>query len=296
MTDTEILPIRAALAANPRPPDLASRRKRLDGLSALYPMPPDAKLESVQANGVAAEWTSTPAADPGRVILYLHGGGYVSGSIESHRQLVIEAGRQAKARTLALNYRLAPENHFPAALEDALAGYRFLVSGGFDPAKIAIAGDSAGGGLAIALLLSLRDAGERLPACAWCISPWVDLTMSGESMTAKAAIDPMIQKDYLQEIGNAYLRGADPRNPLASPLYARLENLPPLLIQVGTAETLLDDAVRLAGRAGEADLHVMLETYPDMIHVWHLFYPQLSAGRQALASAGNFIRAHTEQV
>lgn len=293
MHDPEILAIREALAANPRPPDLASRRKRLDGLSALYPLPADAEVEATHVNGVPAEWTRTPAAEAGRVILYLHGGGYVSGSIESHRQLVIEAGRQAGARTLAVDYRRAPENHFPAALQDCLAGYRFLLSGGFDPGRIAIAGDSAGGGLTIACLTSLRDAGEPLPGCAWCISPWVDLTMSGESMASKAATDPMIQKDYLQEIGGAYLGGADPRNPLASPLYADLANLPPLLIQVGTAETLLDDAVRLAGRAGDADLCATLETYPDMIHVWHLFHPQLTAGRRALASAGAFIRAWT---
>ncbi len=292
MADPEILAIRRAIAANPRPPDLASRRTRLDGLSALYPLPADASLEPVRANGVPAEWTTTPQADPARVLLYLHGGGYVSGSILSHRQLVIEAGRQAAARTLALDYRLAPENHFPAALHDVLAGYRFLLSSGFDRARIVIAGDSAGGGLTIAALVSLRDAGEPLPACAWCISPWVDLTQSGESMQTKAAADPIIQKDYLEDISRAYLHRTNPHNPLASPLYANLENLPPLLIQVGTAEGLLDDAVRLADRAAQADLRVTLETWPDMIHVWHLWYPQLSAGRRALASAGSFIRTH----
>lgn len=165
----------------------------------------------MNANGVPAEWTSTPVADPTWVILYLHGGGYVSGSIDSHRQLVIEAGRQAGARTLALHYRRAPENHFPAAAEDCLAGYRFLLSSGFRPSRITIAGDSAGGGLTMATLMSLRDAGEELPACAWCISPWVDLTMSSETMTSKASVDPMIQKDYLEEIADAYLHGADPR-------------------------------------------------------------------------------------
>lgn len=293
MRDPEIQAIRQALAANPRPPDLASRRARLDGLSALYPLPADARIEPADASGVPAEWTRTPAADPARAILYFHGGGYVSGSIASHRQLVIEAGRQAGAVTLALDYRRAPESRFPAAVEDCLAGYRFLLSRGFDPARIAIAGDSAGGGLTMAVLLSLRDAGEKLPACAWCISPWVDLTMSGGSMASKAAVDPMIQKDYLQDIGAAYLHGADPRTPLASPLYADLVDLPPLLIQVGTAETLLDDAVRLAERAAAGDAAVTLETYPEMIHVWHLFHPQLAAGRRALASAGGFIRAWT---
>ena len=293
MHDPEIAAIREALAANPRPPDLASRRKRLDGLSSIYPLPTDARIEAANANGVPAESTSTPAADPSRVILFFHGGGYVSGSIDSHRQLVIEAGRQAGARTLALNYRRAPENPFPAAVEDCLSGYRFLLLSGFRPDHIVIAGDSAGGGLTVATMMYLRDAGEALPACGWCISPWVDLTISGETITSKAPIDPMIQRDYLQEIASAYLHGTDPKNPLASPLFGNLENLPPLMIQVGTAETLLSDATCLAARAGEADLRVTLETCPDMIHVWHLFYPQLSAGRRALASAGAFIRSHT---
>lgn len=292
MPDPEILAIREAIAANPRPPDLASRRQRLDGLGSLYPRPADTRVEATQINGISAEWTSTPDADPGRVILYLHGGGYVSGSIESHRLLVIEAGRQAAARTLAINYRLAPEHPFPAALEDALAAYRSLLSSGVDPTRIAIAGDSAGGGLTIATLVSVRDAGDPLPACGWVISPWVDMEAIGQSMTSKAATDPMIQKEYIQELAGAYLHGADPRHPLAAPLYADLRNLAPLLIQVGSAETLLDDSVRLTGRAGQADVRVTLEIWPEMIHAWHLFHPQLAAGRRALASAGGFIRAH----
>ena len=293
MTDTEIAAVRAMLAANPRPPDLATRRKRLDGLSALYELPADVRITAEDANGVAAEWTDTPAADRSRVILFLHGGGYVSGSILSHRQMVAEAGRQAGSRTLALNYRLAPEHPFPAAVDDALAGYRFLLSQGYQPNHIAIAGDSAGGGITLAALVSLRDAGEPLPACAWCVSPWVDLECLGASMNTKAATDPMIQKPYLQEIAAAYLHGADPRAPTAAPLYARLDGLPPLLIQVGSAETLLDDSIRIAGAAGAADVRVTLEVWPDMIHVWHLFYPQLTAGRQALASVGRFIQSHT---
>jgi acetyl esterase/lipase len=227
------------------------------------------------------------------VILFLHGGAFAAGSHVSHRQMVIEAGRQAGARTLALSYRLAPENPFPAALDDALAGYRFLLAQGVDPRRIAVAGDSAGGGLTMALLVSLRDAGQKLPACAWCISPWVDLENRGETMTTKAAEDPMIQKPYLDDLAAAYLHGADPRQPLASPLHARLQGLPPLLIQVGSAETLLDDSVRLTARAGAADVRVTLEVWPEMIHVWHLFHPQLTAGRRALASAGAFIRAQT---
>ena len=291
MADPEIAAIRAALAANPRPPGLEDRRKRLDELASHHPLGADVRIESADAGGVAAEWSSTPHADPDRVILFLHGGGYVSGSLVSHRAMIAEAGRLSGARTFALAYRLAPEHPFPAAFEDTMAGYRFLLSEGFDPRRIAIAGDSAGGGLTIAALASIRDAGLPLPACGWCISPWVDLAGTGDSLDSKADADPMIQRDYLQELATAYLHGADPLSPTASPLYADLRGLPPLLIQVGSAETLLDDSVRLARRAGAEDVWVRLEVWPEMIHVWHLFYPQLAAGRRALASAGAFLRA-----
>jgi monoterpene epsilon-lactone hydrolase len=291
MADAEIDVIRRLLAAHPRPTDLAERRKRLDALGAQYPLPPDVRVEPVDANGVTAEWTATPEADPTRVILFLHGGGYISGSITSHRHMIAQAGREARARTLALGYRLAPEHPFPAALDDALAGYRFLLAQSFAPQRIAIAGESAGGGRAVATLVSLRDADEPLPACAWLSSPWVDLTMTGSSMATKAAVDPLIGKDYLTELARAYLNGTDPLNPLASPLYADLHGLPPLLIQVGSAETLLDDAVRLAGVAGTADVRVRLEVWPDMIHAWTLFYQQVAAGRRALAGVSAFIGA-----
>ena len=291
MTDTEIDAIRRMLAARPRPADLAERRRRLDGLGAQYPLPADVRVEPVAANGVAAEWTTTPAADPTRVLLFLHGGGYVSGSLLSHRHMVAQAGREAGARTLALGYRLAPEHPFPAALEDAVAGYRFLLSGGFAPRRIALAGESAGGGLAVAALARLRDVGDPLPACAWLSSPWVDLENAGGTMATKAAVDPLISKPYLAELAGLYLHGADPRTPSASPLRADLRGLPAMLIQAGSAETLLDDAVRLAGAAGAADLRVTLQVWPDMIHAWHLFYPQLAAGRRALAEVGAFVRA-----
>jgi epsilon-lactone hydrolase len=296
MADAEIDAIRRMLATRPRPADLAERRLRLDGLGAQYALPGDVRVEPVQANGVAAEWTAAPGADPERVILFLHGGGYVSGSLRSHRHMIAQAGREAGARTLALDYRLAPEHPFPAALDDALAGYRFLLSEGFAPRRIALAGESAGGGLAVAALVRLRDAGEPLPACAWLSSPWVDLENSGGTMETKAAVDPLISKQYLAELAGMYLHGADPRAPLASPLYADLRGLPPLLIQAGSAETLLDDAVRLAGAAGAADLRVTLQVWPDMIHAWHLFHPQLDAGRRALAEVGAFIRAALEQI
>src|SRR5215471_541046 len=291
MTNTEIDTVREMLASSPRPAGLNERRSRLDALGTRYSLPADLRVEAADANGVAAEWTTTPEAEASRVILFLHGGGYVSGSLDSHRHMIGQAGREAHARTLALAYRLAPEHPFPAALEDAIAGYHFLLSQGFDPKRIAVAGESAGGGLAIAMLVSLRDRGFPLPACTWCSSPWVDLEAIGASMTAKAAVDPLIQKPYLMELAAAYLNGVDPRAPLASPIYADLRGLPPFLIQVGSAETLLDDAVRLAGVAGAADVRVTLEVWPDMIHAWHLFYQQLSAGHLALATVGAFIHS-----
>jgi acetyl esterase/lipase len=290
LANAEIEAVRQMLASRPRPADLEERRQRLDTLGGQYKLPQDVRVEPESADGVPAEWTQTPGCNRDRVILFLHGGGYVSGSLQSHRTMLAQAGREARARTLALGYRLAPEHPFPAALNDAMAGYRFLLQQGCAPERIAVAGESAGGGLAASLLLSLRDAGLPLPACAWLSSPWVDLALQGETMTSRAAADPLIQKAYLQELAAAYLNGADPAEKLASPLYADLRGLPPLLIQVGSAETLLDDAVRFARAAGLADVRVALEVWPEMIHAWHLFHQQLGEGRRALAEVGTFMR------
>lgn len=291
MENPEIEAIRGALKATPRPTGLVERRARLESLGARYTLPADVRTEQVDANGVPAESTMTPSADADRVIMFLHGGAYISGSIASHRHVMAELGQQAGARTLALGYRLAPEHPFPAALDDALAGYRFMLSSGLNTARITLAGESAGGGLAIATLLSLRDAGETLPGSVWCSSPWVDLEMTGATMASKAAADPLIQKAYLIETAAAYLHGTDPRSPLVSPIHADLRGLPTMLIQVGSAETLLSDSITLAAVAGEADIDVTLQIWPGMIHAWHLFYPQLAEGRRALAAVGAFIRA-----
>jgi len=295
MADSQIAAVRALLASLPRPTGLAARRERLVALTSRYPIAPDVQLQSVDAGGVRGEWSITPAADARRVMLFLHGGAYIVGGIESHRHLVAQAGRVARVRTLALDYRLAPEHPFPAALDDTLAAYRFLLSAGYAPADIVLAGESAGGGLALGALVALRDAGTPLPGCVWLSSPWSDLTMSGESMTSKAGVDPLIQKPYLLEAAAAYLNGADPRTPLASPLFAGLAGLPPMLIQVGSAETLLDDSMRLARAAALADVRVVLETWPDMIHAWTLYYPQLDEGRRALDSMGAFVQAAATQ-
>jgi acetyl esterase/lipase len=291
MSKNEIDAIREALRSRPRPVGWAERRERLDAIAQASPVEPDIKLTTVEAGGVQAEWSLAPGSDPTKVLMFLHGGGYCSGSITSHRGMVTRVGRAAGVRTLALNYRLAPEHPFPAALTDALAAYGFLLDQGIAADKIAIGGDSAGGGLTLATMLRLRDAGKPLPGCAWLVSPWTDLEMTGASLADKADVDPLIQKVYLEELASAYLAGADPKAPLVSPLHADLTGLPPLLVQVGSAETLLDDALRIARRAGAADVPVNLEIWPHMIHAWHLWAAQVQDSRRAIASAGAFMRA-----
>jgi monoterpene epsilon-lactone hydrolase len=292
MPDTEIAALRAKLASRPRSPDYRQRRLDIDARGREYGLPSDVAVEPVSAGGVRAEWTATPAAAGDAAILYLHGGGYVIGSLDSHRHLVAEIGRAAGCRALALDYRLAPEHPYPAAVDDALAGYRYLLGRGVRPGRIAIAGDSAGGGLVVAAMVAIRDAGLAQPGCGWCISPWVDMEAIGETMTTKAAADPTVQRAGILDMARLYLNGADPRSPLAAPLYADLAGLAPLLIQVGACETLLDDAVRLARVAGSADIYVELQIWPEMIHVWHLFHPELSAGKKAIQAGGAFVRDH----
>lgn len=288
---SEIDAVRALLHAKPRPTGLAERRARLDEVAAAYPPAPDLRFEPVVAGAVPCEWSIAPGSDASRVLMFFHGGGYCSGSIRSHRGMVGETGRAAGVRTLAVGYRLAPEHPFPAALDDALAAYEFLLARGVAPQRVAFGGDSAGGGLSLAAMTRLRDTGRPLPGCAWLVSPWTDLAMTGASIAAKADIDPLIHREYLQELATAYLAGEDPAGPLVSPLHADLAGLPPVLVQVGSAETLLDDAVRIAGRLGAADVPVTLEVWPHMIHAWHLWAAQLADGRRAIASAGAFIRA-----
>jgi acetyl esterase/lipase len=207
--------------------------------------------------------------------------------------MVTEAGRAAGVRTLALGYRLAPEHPFPAAFEDARTAWRYLRKNGIAAAHIAVGGDSAGGGLTVALLAALRDAREELPGCAWLISPWTDLTMSGSTLVSKDVVDPLIHKGYLEELAAAYLpAGMNRRDPRVSPLYADLCGLSPMLIQVGSDETLLEDATGFAAAAGAANVAVTLEIWPDMIHAWPLWNARLEAGRRALANAGAFMRRH----
>ncbi len=291
MAQTEIDVIRALLGSKPRPSGWAERRHRLDEVGTVWPVAEDIEIEEVNLEGVPGEWSLAPGSDASRILLFFHGGGYCSGSIASHRRMVTEAGRAAGVRTLAVGYRLAPEHPFPAALDDTRTAWGHLRRSGFSAAHIAVGGDSAGGGLSVALMLGLRAANEALPACAWLVSPWTDLTMSGSTLASMDAIDPLIHKGYLLELADAYLPAAmDRRDPRASPLYADLRGLPPMLIQVGSAETLLDDSVRFALAAGAAEAAVTLEIWPHMIHAWHLWNAHLEDARRALRNAGVFMQ------
>ena len=292
MAEREIDAIRKLLTSKPRPVGWAERRERLDEVGSVWPVADDIACESVDIDGVRGEWSTAPGSDASRVLLFFHGGGYCSGSIKSHRRMVTEAGRAARMRTLAIDYRRAPEHPFPAQHEDALAAWRFLRRQGFPADRIAVGGDSAGGNLTLALVARLRAAGEPLPGCLWLASPWTDLTMSGATLATRDAVDPLIHKAYLEELADAYAPPPlDRRDPLISPLFADLSGFPPMLIQVGSAETLLSDATRLAEAAGSADVAVRLEVWPHMIHAWPVWNAALEDGRRALAATGDFIRA-----
>ena len=268
------------------------RRQRSEANAVLDPTPADVNGESVDAGGVSAEWITAPGASDSATILWLHGGGYCNCSINTHRTMVSRISRASKARALLIDYRLAPEHPFPAAVEDATAAYRWLLSAGVDPARLVIGGDSAGGGLTLATLVSLRDAGDPLPGAAICVSPWVDLECVGTSMTTKAEIDPIVDRDDALRQAEAYHVETAPRHPLVSPIHADLSGLPPILVQVGTSETLLDDSTRLAAKAKGDGVDVTLEVWDEMIHVWHFFAGMLPEGQQAIERIGEFIQEH----
>ncbi len=271
---------------------LPEMRKGWDGLFANVKHTVGAKTETVDAGGAKGEWISAPGAAADRAILYFHGGGYVLGSIHSHRDMCERLSRAAQARVLALDYRLAPEHPFPAAVDDARAAYRWLLKQGLQPKRIALAGDSAGGGLTFATLLALKEHGDPLPACAVPLSPWVDLEATGDSMISKDKEDPMVHKNLVEQMAKTYVPTGDLRNPLAAPLYGDLRGLPPLLIQVGSRETLLDDAVRIADKAKKAGVEVELDVWNGQIHVFQIFASRLDEGEQAIQKIGAFIKKH----
>jgi acetyl esterase/lipase len=264
-----------------------------DATFARQPVAPDAVVEEVSAGGVRCLEISIAGVEPERQILLFHGGGYMCGNPEGVRDLGTRAARAARARVLIPDYRRAPENPFPAAVDDACAAYRFLLERGTAPERIAVMGESAGGGLAMATLLALRQAGSPLPAAAVTISAWVDMTVSGDSIVSKAGVDPIASGESLQMSAMAYLQGQEPTNPLASPLFGDLGGLPPLLVQVGSEEVLLDDSTRLADAARAACVDVTLEVAPDLPHVFHYFAAFLPQAQDAIDRAGEFITKHT---
>ena len=289
--DPEIAGVRALLASRQPalgapPPTYEERRAAMDSFGEMGALPPGCQHEPLTANGVKCERVVPTGAVDGRRILYLHGGAYVGGSPRSHRPLAARLAEAARARAIVAEYRLAPEYPCPAALRDALTVYRWMLDDGAEPEQIVIAGDSAGGGLTMALALALKDHDLPQPAGLFVISPWVDLTQSHETYRLKAADDPMIAKDRLDEAAGAYRGSVDANDPRVSPVFGDLARLAPLLIQVGSEEALLGDSLVLAERAGQARVEVRLEIWPEMIHVWHAFGGQLGAARRAIAAAG----------
>lgn len=291
MSANEITSVIEQLRANPLSGGLEEMRAQFDSMAA--EVASDITIESIDATGVPCERHTPPGADTSRIIMYVHGGGYVIGSLHSHRAMVAELARAAGCQALAVDYRLAPENPFPAAVEDSVTAYKWLLDQGYSTDQIVIAGDSAGGGLTAGTLVALKDAGLPLPAAGVCISPWVDLEATGESYETRKNIDPMVSKDLIKPMGQFYIGNADPRSPTAAAIHADLSGLPPLLIQVGSAEVLYSDAESLATKAKAAGVDVSFEEWPEMIHVWHLFFQQLSDGRKAIQRIGEFVKAQT---
>lgn len=263
------------------------RRSLLDAAAA--PPIEGSRVEPVDAGGVPGEWVTAPGVTGDRVVVYFHGGGYVIGSLDSHRAHVARLSAATDARVLNVDYRLAPEHPFPAAIDDAVAAYRWVLASGVRPEAIALAGDSAGGGLTLATLLALRDAGDPLPAAAVPISPWADLELTGESISSRAERDLMCSEAGLKEMAAWYTAGHDVRHPYVSPIHGDPSGLPPLLIHVGDAEILLDDAVRFADAATGAGVDVTLEVWDDMPHVWHVFAGLLPEADQAVARVGSWL-------
>lgn len=249
--------------------------------------------ERVSVGGIDAEWIATSGAPPDKAILYFHGGGFRLGSVSSHRELIARISEASGCRVLAINYRLAPEHRFPAPLEDAMAAYGWMLDQGLKPENIAFVGDSAGGNLALAAMLGLRGRQVPLPAACVLMSPWTDLAATGDSYTSRADADPIHQRPMILALAKNYLGpDGDLRNPLASPLYADITGLSPLLIQVGDRETVLDDSIMFADRARAAGIDVELQAWDGMIHVFQMFGAELAEARQAVGAIGKFLNGH----
>lgn len=269
--------------------DLESYRRDFEKFARYFPPPAEVRVEAGTLAGIPCRRLIPPDRDGASTVLYLHGGGYISGSLTTHLELMARLARASGAEVVGIGYRRAPEHPFPAALDDALAAYRRLLAEGLDPGRLAVAGDSAGGGLAVALLTTLRDFGSPLPRAAALLSPWVDLALTGASLEDRREADKVLHPVILERAAELYLAGADPRDPRASPLFADLAGLPPLLVQVGTAELLFDDSRRLAAALERAGTPVELKVWDEMLHFWHFYASILPEGEAAIREAGVFL-------
>jgi monoterpene epsilon-lactone hydrolase len=270
------------------------QRRHLQELVSAQPLPPEVSVNATTLGGVPAAEITVEGVEPRHVVLYFHGGVYVIGDAFLAAELASQVGRRTQARVVSVDYRLAPEHPYPAAVDDALAAYAALLHDGFDPADIVLAGESAGGGLAVATLVNARDRGLPLPAAALVMSPYVDLTLAGATIETRREVDPLLSRELLEPRVADYVSGADAALGLVSPVFADLSGLPPLLIQAGTREVLLDDAVRLAGRAAMADVAVTLDITPGVPHVFQAYHAFLDDATAALDRAGQFLSAHLD--
>lgn len=268
------------------------QRENLEAFARRSLLPAHTRIQPVGAGDVPAEWISAGEARGECAVLYLHGGAYNMGSAQTHRELVARICKASEVKALLVGYRLAPEYPHPAAVEDAASAYHWLLRDGYAPEDIVVAGDSAGGGLAIATLIRLRDAGDPLPSSAVCLCPWTDLEGAAEAVVSLADADPLLSLDWLRWAAGNYIGANNPRSPLISPVYADLRGLPPILIQVGSDEILFSDSTRLAERAQDAGVDVTLDVWENMWHVWHMFAGIMPEAKRAIDDVGDFIKNH----
>ena len=294
MASQALLDLIAAKRASPYSDEqtVEELRSETEARIEANPVPDGTQVEAVSANGVPAEWINAPGSSRDRAIYFIHGGGYYRGTVASSRSPAAEMSAACGAQCLSIDYRLAPEHPFPAAIDDVYSGYQWLLEQGFSPQQVVVSGISAGGGLTGALLLKLKQLGEPMPAGAVPLSPWMDLTQSGRSYLTQAEADPSINKAYLDRMAAYYLAGHDPKDELASPMFGDLAGLPPLLIQVGSAETLLDDSVEFGREAGAAEVDVTVEIWAELIHGWH-GSPQLPETADAMGRIAAFFNRVT---
>jgi acetyl esterase/lipase len=279
-----------ALIGGPDTPFM-ERRAQAEAFAGAFVMPDGVRAQADHLGGVPVEWIVPDGADEdGPVLFHLHGGGYVLGNPAGSRPFTTAFARESLARVVSVDYRLAPEHPFPAAVDDALRAYRALLALGYEPGRLAVGGESAGGGLTVAMLLAARDEGLAMPACAFAISPWVDMTCRAGSFATQASTDPMLTRRSLKEMAEAYLAGAAEEHPLASPLFGDLAGLPPLLVHVGSEEVLLDDSIGLHARATASGVDCDFAIWDGMIHVWHMFHALLPEGGRAICEIAAFTR------